>query len=64
MKKRNLKTLRLNKKNVSNLNQDTIIGGRAASSKSVSAATCCLSCTRSCNNCPLTIEDDKCKPKA
>jgi hypothetical protein len=48
MKKRNLKSLSLNKKSVSNLTQNLIIGG-IDSSKSMSTGTCCLSCDRSCN---------------
>ena len=61
MKKQNLKSLSLNKKSVSNLNQNLIIGG-VDSSKSFSAGTCCLSCTRSCNpDCGNVTYEDACK---
>ncbi|MFK7747520.1 MAG: hypothetical protein AB8B65_03965 [Kordia sp.] len=61
MKKRGLKSLNLNKKSVSNLNQIVINGGAVGSSKSRSGGTCCLSCTRSCNpDCKLTLADVDC----
>ena len=62
MKKQNLKSLKLNKNSVSNLNQDSIIGG-AADSSNDSARTRCMSCTRSCDpECKLTLgEETRCE---
>jgi len=62
MKKRNLKSLKLNKNFVSSLNQDLINGG-AVGSSNASARTRCMSCTRSCSpDCKITLgEETKCK---
>lgn len=57
MKKRALKTLNLNKKSVSRLNQDVLTGGAAGASSHPSLRTACLSCTRSCLPCPITSDE-------
>jgi hypothetical protein len=62
MKKRSLKTLGLNKKSISSLN---VMGGAVGASSHPSARTACISCTRSCLPCPITLADeDGCKKEA
>ena len=57
MKKRTLKSLNLNKKSVSNLN---LTGGAAPASSNTNARTACISCTRSCLPCKITLKVEGC----
>ncbi|MGH1383217.1 hypothetical protein [Kordia sp.] len=57
MKKRSLKTLGLNKNSISSLN---LTGGAAGASSHPSARTACMSCTRSCLPCKITLKVEGC----
>ncbi|MGH1383218.1 hypothetical protein [Kordia sp.] len=61
MKKRSLKTLGLNKKSISSLN---LTGGAVGASSHPSLRTACLSCTRSCDPCDISLDENKCKKEA
>jgi hypothetical protein len=62
MKRRTLNSLNLNKNSISNLN---LLGGAAPASSNTNARTACISCTRSCLPCPITLADeDGCKKEA
>lgn len=55
MKKRTLNSLNLNKKSISNLN---LTGGALPASSNTNDRTACISCTRSCLPCPITLDDE------
>lgn len=57
MKRQTLKSLNLNKKSVSSLN---VLGGAAGASSHPSARTACISCTRSCLPCKITLAEETC----